>query len=122
MSTIGDLRASLATALATVVGSVAANRNVSIDKLPAAVISIDAYRPAGQGNGGYDADVTVDILVSAAELPKGWEQVDDLVSGNTIATALRAICDVVSYTSIGDEIAHDGQRFIGFQASLRVVR
>jgi len=122
VSTIGDLREDLATALATVVASVASNRNVSIDQLPAAIISIDSYRPAGQGDSGYDADVVIDVLVSAAEQPAAWAELDELVSDNTIADALREICDLVAYTDIGDSVKHDGQVFLGFKATLRVVR
>lgn len=119
-----DVRQQLADALADVVACAVPNRGTPISTYPAAVIDITTVTPDTFGDGTYNIEATVRVLVSRADRPDGWQQLDRLLSDNTIADALRAcwiVGSVGSYTSIGDDVEHDDGVFLGFEVAVLVM-
>lgn len=119
-----DVRQQLADALADAVACAIPNRGMPISAYPAAVIDITTVTADSFGDSTYDIEATVRVLVSRADRPDGWQQLDRLLSDNTIADALRTcgiVASVGSYTSIGDDVEHDDGLFLGFEIAVQVL-
>lgn len=120
---VAELRQALADALDSTVASVALHRNDTISGLPAAIISIDTATPKSFGDGSYDVDATITVLVSNADQASAWEELDGLVSDNTIADALRTadcVNQIGGYSNIGDLIEYDDGVALGFTIAVSV--
>lgn len=122
---LGTIRTNLETALKTVSGlNVAKYRNAPCDGFPRAIISIDTATPQDQGDVSHDVDCTITVLVSEAETPEGWADLDTLISSNTIRNALTAgasVAFVGSYANIGAEIEYDSGVALGFTIGVTVL-
>jgi len=119
---VADIRAQLAAALSDVVFT-AENRSVLVDGFPAAVINIDRVTPETFGDTAYDIDVTVQVLVSKADAPDGWQTLDALISDNSISDALRdaqCVAAVGAYDNIGEDIAYNDGTALGFTIAVTV--
>lgn len=122
---VATIRTNLATALATVTGlQVAKYRNAPCDGFPRAIISIDSIVGQDQSDVSYDVQCTVTVVVSEAETPEGWADLDALLSSNTIRAALTAgssVAYVGGYDNIGNEVEFDGGAVLGFTIAVTVI-
>lgn len=121
---VAQIRADLADALGTVCVSVAEHRTDRIDGFPAAIIDVDTITPDTFGDGSYNVDCTIRVLVSKADSPDAWSRLDELLSDNTISDALRdsdVVQTVGAYDNIGADIDYDDGVALGFTISVVVL-
>lgn len=121
---VAQIRADLADALGTVCVSVAEHRTARIDGFPSAIIDVDTITPDTFGDTAYTVECTVRVLVSKADNPDAWSRLDELLSDNTIADALRdsdVVQTVGAYDNIGADIDYDDGVALGFTISVVVL-
>lgn len=120
---VSDIRAGLADALSSVLVSVAANRGAKLDGFPAAIIDIDTITPSTFGDGSYEVEATIRVMVSKADTPDAWARLDELLSDNLLRDALEAselVQSVGSYDNIGAEVEYDDGVALGFTVAVTV--
>jgi hypothetical protein len=102
---------------------VAKYRNAPCDGFPRAIISVDSISPQDLGDLSYEIGCTVTLIVSEAETPEGWADLDALLSSNTIRDALTAASSVAyvgGYDNIGNEVEFDGGAALGCTIAVTV--
>lgn len=121
---VAEIREQLASALGEAELSVAKYRTDPVAGFPAATINVDTVIADTFQDGTYTMSVTVQVLVSKADQPDGWAKLDQLLSDNTIADALRAaacVANVGAYEGIGDDLEYDGGVHVGFTVTVEVL-
>lgn len=121
---VAQIRQELADALGTVCTSVAQHRTDQLDGFPAAIIDVDTITPDTFGDTAYTVECTIRVLVSKADNPDAWSRLDELLSDNSIADALRdsdVVQSVGSYDNIGADIDYDDGVALGFTISVVVL-
>lgn len=121
---VAEIREQLESALNETGIYVAKYRNEPTDGFPLAIINVDTIIADTFQDGSYAVSVTVAVLVSRADVPDGWARLDQLLSDDTIADALRSaecVATVGAYDQIGDEIEYDAGVHIGFTVSVEVL-
>lgn len=121
---VSDIRTGLADALSSVLASVAPNRGSKLDGFPSAIVDVDTITPSVFGDGSYEVECTIRVMVSKADTPDAWQRLDELLSDNLLREAL-ADSDLVqlvgSYDNIGAEIEFDDGVALGFTVSVTVL-
>lgn len=120
---VAEIREQLAAALGEAELSVAKYRTDPVAGFPAAVINVDTITPDTFQDDTHTLSVTVQVLVSKADQPDGWTKLDQLLSDDTIAGALRTaecVANVGAYEDIGDDQEYDAGVHIGFKVAVEV--
>lgn len=121
---VAEIRDQLASALGEAELYVATYRNQPVAGFPAAIINVDSIIADTFQDDSYSMSVTVTVLVSKADVPDGWVKLDQLLSDDTIADALRTaecVATVGAYDQIGDDIEYDTGVHIGFTIAVEVL-
>ena len=121
---VAEIRDQLASALGEAELYVATYRHQPVAGFPAAVINVDSIIADTFQDDSYTLTVTVTVLVSKADVPDGWVKLDQLLSDDTIADALRTadcVATVGAYDQIGDDIEYDTGVHIGFTITVEVL-
>lgn len=120
---VSDIRTGLADALSSVLASVAPNRGAKLDGFPSAIIDVDTITPTSFGDGTYDVECTIRVMVSKADTPDAWQRLDELLSNNLLRDALQdseLVYAVGSYDNVGAEIEYDDGVALGFTVAVTV--
>lgn len=121
---VAEIRGQLAAALSEAELYVAKYRTDPVAGFPAAIINVDTIIADTFQDDSYAASVSVQVLVSKADQPDGWAKLDQLLSDNTIADALRTaecVATVGAFENIGDDQEYDTGVHIGFTIAVEVL-